>query len=79
MKLLKKTATTFFILLPLFIIPLNAQNPTDTVSFDIRTHKYHCPTCKYVKKDAGHCVMVTTGVAKKKGGKACRECGGKCK
>lgn len=50
----------------------------DKVAFNTETLKYHCPTCKWAVRCTKNCISVTLEEAKRRGGVACKVCGGLC-
>lgn len=54
------------------------QSAERVVSFNVSTHKYHCPSCQYARKCTRNCVEISLAQALERGGVACRWCGGKC-
>jgi hypothetical protein len=53
--------------------------PSELVTFNTQSKKYHCPSCKYAKKCTRNCITVQRAEAEKRGGLACSVCGGRCK
>lgn len=51
----------------------------ENVSFNKSSLKYHCRTCTWAKKCTENCVTVTRAEAIKRGGVACKVCGGTCR
>ena len=52
-----------------------AASDSDTVSFNTGSKKYHALSCEAVKK-CKHCIKISRGEAKQKGGVPCKICGG---
>lgn len=50
----------------------------EEVAFNVETKKYHCLECRWAVACTKNCVVVTLGEAKRRGGIACKVCGGKC-
>ena len=50
----------------------------EQVYFNTRTHKYHCLTCRWAKACTAHCIEISRAEAIKRGGVACKVCGGTC-
>lgn len=49
------------------------------VSFNTKTHKYHCPSCSAALRCTKNCVTVELSRAQKSGAVACKLCNGTCK
>lgn len=59
--------------------PAPAQTPSSPlVVFNTHSHKYHCPLCKWALRCDKNCVTIPLEEAKKRGGTACKVCGGVC-
>jgi hypothetical protein len=56
----------------------HAQKKEETVAFNVKTRKYHCLRCYYVKRCTRNCIEVSLSDAKARGGVACKVCGGTC-
>ena len=56
-----------------------AGTDDDKVVFNTQSHKYHCATCEYAVRCTKNCVTITKEEAIKRGGVACKVCGGTCK
>ncbi len=50
----------------------------EIVAFNTQTHKYHCLTCTWAIRCTVHCIKVSRSDAVKRGGVACKVCGGSC-
>jgi|GEM_PF-603922 len=48
------------------------------VYFNTETLKYHCPTCRWAVRCTKNCISITLEEAKRRGGVACKVCGGSC-
>jgi hypothetical protein len=46
------------------------------VYFNVKTHKYHKPTCIWAQRCTRNCVMIPRGEAINRGGVPCKVCGG---
>jgi hypothetical protein len=55
-----------------------AATADDQVYFNTHTHKYHCLTCVWAKKCTSNCVKISREEAIRRGGVACKICGGSC-
>lgn len=51
----------------------------EEVAFNTNSHKYHCPSCVWAQKCTRNCITTTLSEAIKRGGIACKVCGGHCK
>jgi len=49
------------------------------VVFNVKTLKYHCPTCSAAKRCTKSCINTTLADALQRGGVACKLCGGACR
>ena len=82
---LRAVALLFLVTGPVFAdAPLPAARPQvaqaeETVFFNTKTHKFHCPTCDAALRCTAHCVPVTRSDALRRGGVPCRRCGGTCR
>ena len=52
---------------------------SETVTFNRKTHKYHCVTCAWAIRCTKSCVDVPTSAAVKAGGVPCKVCRGTCR
>lgn len=60
----------------------SAQSESQTgevVSFNVKSLKFHCRTCLWAKRCTANCVDVRVSEAKRRGGLACKVCGGSCR
>lgn len=48
----------------------------ETVYFNVKTSKYHKPTCQYAQKCTKNCIKIEKKEAKARGGVPCKVCGG---
>ena len=55
-----------------------ASRSEDTVSFNKNTLKFHCPSCSAARRCTANCISISRSEAKKRGGIACKICGGSC-
>ncbi len=51
----------------------------ETVAFNVETKKYHCLDCRWAIKCTRNCVQVPISEARRRGGVACKVCGGSCR
>lgn len=58
--------------------PSPTSSKSDLVIFNQQSKKYHCPSCEWARKCTRNCVEITRAEAIRRGGVACRTCGGKC-
>ena len=49
------------------------------VSFNVSSHKYHCPSCRHAIACTKNCIDVRKSEALRRGGVACGTCGGTCR
>jgi len=65
-------------LLCAFLLPLSiqGQNLDSPVMFNVQTHKYYHPSCVWAQRCTKNCVLVTKAEAVRRGGVACKVCGG---
>lgn len=64
-----------FVLLFAFMV-ISGAAFAETVVFNVKTLKYHKPTCKAAKQCTVNCIRIEKEQAKAKGGKPCKMCGG---
>jgi hypothetical protein len=50
----------------------------EKVYFNVETKKYHCLTCRWAIACTRNCIKVPLSDAKRRGGVACKVCGGRC-
>jgi hypothetical protein len=67
--------TVALLLLATSFVALNAE---DLVYFNTNSKKYHCMTCQWAKKCTANCIKISRDEAIKRGGQACKVCGGSC-
>lgn len=89
MKLLRRLLpTTLFV--ALLLVPVSprrvafaaedsAAKVTDIVTFNVKTLKIHCPSCSAARRCTKSCVDIPRADAIKRGGVACKLCGGVCR
>jgi hypothetical protein len=58
--------------------PVAATSASETVSFNVESLKFHCPTCIWAQRCTKNCVTTTRADALKRGGVPCKVCGGAC-
>lgn len=51
----------------------------EIVSFNKSSLKYHCRTCTWAKRCTQNCISMKKSEAIKRGGVACKVCGGSCR
>jgi hypothetical protein len=57
-----------------------AQAPREeTVSFNVKSHKFHCPSCRAARACTRNCIALPKSEALRRGGVACKICGGTCR
>lgn len=56
-----------------------ASESEETVAFNTSSLKYHCLTCTWAVRCTRNCVEVSVSEAKRRGGIACKVCGGSCR
>ena len=49
------------------------------VAFNVSTHKYHCPSCRFALQCTKNCIEIPRSQALARGGVACGSCGGACR
>jgi hypothetical protein len=64
--------------------PISAEvvavsNQNETVAFNTKSLKYHCPRCQHARRCTNNCIEIKKSEAVKRGGVACMTCGGSCK
>lgn len=55
------------------------QQTEEVVSFNVKSHKYHCRTCTWAKRCTANCIDIPISKAKRRGAVACKVCGGSCR
>jgi hypothetical protein len=60
------------------VVTAKAQRKEETVAFNTKSSKYHCLTCSAAKRCTRNCIDVPLSDAKRRGGVACKICGGTC-
>jgi hypothetical protein len=50
----------------------------ETVAFNTESKKYHCLDCQWAKKCTQNCIRISLSEARRRGGVACKVCGGTC-
>ena len=48
----------------------------ETVVFNVKTLKYHKPSCQHAAKCTKNCIKIEKNEAKARGGVPCKTCGG---
>jgi len=54
------------------------QGSDETVTFNTKTLKFHCSACTWAKKCTSNCIQIQKSEALRRGGVACKICGGTC-
>lgn len=49
-----------------------------SVVLNLKTRKYHCPSCELIRGCGTDCVVLDVHEAVRRGGKPCELCGGTC-
>jgi transposase-like protein len=57
----------------------SSAKATDLVTFNVKTLKIHCPSCSAARRCTKSCVDIPRADAIKRGGVACKLCGGVCR
>jgi len=59
---------------------IQSPSPNDPmVSFNVSSHKYHCPSCRYALSCTKNCIDLRLSEARRRGGVPCGSCGGLCR
>ena len=53
-----------------------AWNADPVVAFNLKSHKFHLPSCIHAIRCTENCITVRRSEALRRGGKACKVCGG---
>ena len=53
-----------------------ASTQQETVMFNTKSHKFHKPSCHHAARCTRNCVSIDKNEALKRGGVACKTCGG---
>lgn len=75
-KLAIRAAALFLLLALLFSGGLTGAE--EKVAFNVESLKYHCLSCKWAIKCTKNCIEVPKSEAMRRGGVACKVCGGSC-
>jgi hypothetical protein len=67
------------VVLCLFLLLAATAEKEETVAFNMKSYKYHCLTCSAAKRCTSNCIDIPRSEAKKRGGVACKICGGTCR
>ena len=59
--------------------PSKSDNSEEIVTFNTKSLKYHCRTCRSALRCRTNCVQIPVSEAKKRGGVPCKVCGGTCR
>lgn len=51
------------------------SSPDDVVVFNVKTFKYHIPSCMWAKRCTCNCIRVSRKEASSRGGVPCKVCG----
>ncbi len=84
MKRFSKHRSFLIVLIPLLLISflllsgLTVASGDEIVMFNIKSLKYHCPSCRWAIKCTKNCIRITKIEAIKRGGIPCKVCGGSC-
>lgn len=72
-----RSVVTLFLLLAVCSAVVSAA-PDEIVAFNTETLKYHCLTCRWAVRCTKNCVKIKKSEAIRRGGVACKVCGGTC-
>ena len=50
----------------------------ETVAFNTESKKYHCLDCQWARRCTKNCIRISLSEARRRGGVACKVCGGTC-
>jgi len=56
---------------------LIAESQGQTVMFNVETHKFHNPTCRWALRCTQNCIAIPRAEALRRGGIPCKVCGGR--
>jgi hypothetical protein len=74
-----RRSVAVFLVVALLAATVGAASPNDKVAYNVKTHVFHCLTCYYyVKRCTANCIVISRAEALKRGGRACKVCGGTC-
>ncbi|MES1242919.1 MAG: hypothetical protein ABUT39_14990 [Acidobacteriota bacterium] len=76
-KLVIRSAALILLLLAVLVSGALAESE-EKVAFNVETKKYHCLSCHWALKCTRNCIEVSKSEAKRRGGVACKVCGGSC-
>lgn len=69
-----KKLLTALLVSSLLTIPLSVS--AETVTFNVKTLKYHKNSCKWAQKCTVNCIKIDKNKARSQGGVPCKVCGG---
>jgi hypothetical protein len=72
-----RLAAVLLILAVVFSATLASSD--EKVAFNVQTKKYHCLSCRCAIACTKNCIEIQLSEAKRRGGIACKVCGGRCK
>lgn len=75
--MLRRAAVTLLVL-AIVALSVAAATAPEKVAYNTKSHIYHCLTCTWAKRCTVNCVDISRGEAIKRGGRACKVCGGWC-
>lgn len=73
-----RRSVVFVLALALFGLVAVSWAAEETVYFNVQSKKFHCLSCQWAKRCTRNCVKVSRSEALRRGGVACKVCGGTC-
>ena len=62
-----------------YLLLLAVSAPAEeTVAFNTESKKYHCLDCEWARRCTKNCIRISLSEARRRGGVACKVCGGTC-
>jgi len=74
----RKIAVIALVIALLVSASFGASAGDQQVYFNTKSHKYHCLTCSAAKRCTVNCIKISRDEAIRRGGVACKICGGTC-
>ena len=62
----------------LFAFSAVSLQAEEQVAFNVESKKYHCIECRHAKACTKNCIVISLSESKRRGGVACKVCGGTC-
>jgi hypothetical protein len=78
---MKRPNVALFLVVALLLwsVAVGVSAKEETVAFNTESLKYHCLECRWAIRCTRNCIEVTRSEARRRGGVACKVCGGACR